>query len=521
MNRYLNCALLLVTLCLFSVAFAQKQESATVEFANRPIVTLRATVQELGPIGRAARVEERLRKLSDEDLASPIVQSSISLENRDGVLFTIGTHTIFVLSKADLESDNTQSLEKAAEEVAKNLTAAIAAVREQHKPTVIFYGLLRAAVATAIALLLLWIIKVFIKKFHLLTKKRFTQVDRQSNLKIGRYAYSIVARLITVALIILWLLIGDLWLTNVLKGFPLTKPIGERLTRFVFDIFASFGRAIVDAIPNIVTVVIILFLTRALYQVLKIIFKNIEDGSTVIPGLHRDTIQATRRITGVLVWVFGIAIAYPYIPLANSDSFKGLSVMFGFMLTLGSAGIVNQLMSGLVLIYSRALRVDDFVHVGDDMGVVKEMNILSTKIVNMRNEEITIPNALLVSKSIKNYTNMSLEKNTMISTKVSIGYNHPWRQIHMLLCNAALNTSGVRQAPEPFVIQNSLADFYVQYELYAYVDRPLNRVTILSELHASIQDQFNAHEIQIMSPHFMTQPVDDVLVPKDKWSVSS
>ena len=225
-------------------------------------------------------------------------------------------------------------------------------------------------------------------------------------------------------------------------------------------------------------------------------------------------------ISGVLVWVFGIAIAYPYIPLANSDSFKGLSVMFGFMLTLGSAGIVNQLMSGLVLIYSRALRVDDFVHVGDDMGVVKEMNILSTKIVNMRNEEITIPNALLVCKSIKNYTNMSLEKNTMISTKVSIGYNHPWRQIHMLLCNAALNTSGVRQAPEPFVIQNSLADFYVQYELYAYVDRPLDRVTILSELHATIQDQFNAHGIQIMSPHFMTQPDNDVLVPKEKWSVS-
>jgi hypothetical protein len=47
--------------------------------------------------------------------------------------------------------------------------------------------------------------------------------------------------------------------------------------------------------------------------------------------------------------------------MSDSDAFKGLSVMFGFMLTLGSAGIVNQLMSGLVLVYSRALSVGDFV----------------------------------------------------------------------------------------------------------------------------------------------------------------
>ena len=520
MKHYLNTSVLLLALCLFSSAFAQKQESAVVEFANRPIVTLRATVQGLAPSGRAARVEERLRNLSDEDLASPLLQSSIHLDNRNGVLFTIGNHTIFVLSSADLEHDSTQPLEKAAEEVAKKLTTAIAAVREQQQPLVIVYGLLRATLVTAIALLLLWLIKALIRKFHLSTKRIFTQVDRKSNLKIGQYTYGIVARIMTVVLIALWLLIGDLWLTNVLKGFPLTKPIGDRLTRFVFDIFTSFGRAVVDAIPNLVTVAIILFLTRTLYQVLKIIFKNVEEGRTVIPGLHRETIQATRRIAGVLVWAFGIAIAYPYLPLANSESFKGLSVMFGFMLTLGSTGIVNQLMSGLVLIYSRALRVDDFVKVGDEMGVVKEMNILSTKIVNMSNEEITIPNALLVSKSIKNYTNMSLEKSTMISTKVSIGYNYPWRQIHLLLCNAALKTSGLRQDPEPFVIQNSLADFYVQYELYAYVDRPLDRVTILSELHATIQDQFNAHGIQIMSPHFMTQPDNEVLVPKEKWSVS-
>jgi small-conductance mechanosensitive channel len=219
----------------------------------------------------------------------------------------------------------------------------------------------------------------------------------------------------------------------------------------------------------------------------------------------------------VLVWGLGIAVAYPFIPMSNSDAFKGLSVMLGFMFTLGSAGIVNQLMSGLVLVYARALSVGDFVEIGENSGVVSQVGVLSTKIITMRNEEITIPNAVLVGNPIRNYSRLAGERGTLVSTKVTIGYDTPWRQVHAMLIAAAEQTAGLRPYPAPFVYQRSLADWYVEYELFAHMDKPLERVAVLSALLGNIQDQFNTYGVQIMSPHFVSQPATNLVVPRDNW----
>ncbi|MCY1228543.1 hypothetical protein D9M72_408640 [compost metagenome] len=72
-------------------------------------------------------------------------------------------------------------------------------------------------------------------------------------------------------------------------------------------------------------------------------------------------------------------------------------------------------------------------------------------------------------------------------------------------------------SPTPFVLQRGLSDFYVEYELFAALDDPRNRFYALSALHAAIQDQFNTHGVQIMSPHFMAQPEHAVYVPEAKW----
>jgi small-conductance mechanosensitive channel len=303
----------------------------------------------------------------------------------------------------------------------------------------------------------------------------------------------------------------------VLANFPLTQPLAERLSSFLLDMLEHFGEGMVVAVPGLLTIGVILFITKAANDVAGNVFANVYQGRSLIPGVHRDTAHATRRLLGVLIWGVGIAIAYPYLPVADSDAFKGLSVMFGFMLTLGSAGIVTQLMSGLVLIYSRALKVGDFVSIGEVTGVVKEMSVLSTKIINMRNEEVTIPNAVLVNNPIKNFTGAAGERGALVSTTVTIGYDTPWRQVHAMLIHAAEQTSGLRTEPKPFVIQKALQDFYVEYELYAYVDRPLERIQILSELHSRIQDEFNTYGVQIMSPNFVLQPKNNVVVNKENW----
>lgn len=212
-----------------------------------------------------------------------------------------------------------------------------------------------------------------------------------------------------------------------------------------------------------------------------------------------------------------MTVAYPYIPGSNTDAFKGVSVLVGLMVSLGSAGLVNQVMSGLVVVYSRALKPGEFVQVGDDLGIVTDVGMLSTKIITRKKEEITIPNAVLVGTKTVNYSRHAAEGEARVSTTVTIGYDAPWREVHELLLQAASKTNGVKKDPAPLVLQRALANFHVEYELVVGMDQPEARLVVLSELHMNIQDAFNEAGIQIMSPAFESQPEQRVLVPKSKW----
>jgi small-conductance mechanosensitive channel len=187
------------------------------------------------------------------------------------------------------------------------------------------------------------------------------------------------------------------------------------------------------------------------------------------------------------------------------------------MISLGSAGLVNQIMSGLVVIYSRALKPGEFVQVGDDLGIVTDVGMLSTKLITRKKEEITIPHAVLVGAKTVNYSRHAANGQAQISTTVTIGYDAPWRQVHELLLEAANRTNGVRKDPAPRVWQRALSNFYVEYELVVNLDQPEHRLAVLSEMHMHIQDAFNEAGVQIMSPAFESQPEKKVIVPKSQW----
>ena len=107
----------------------------------------------------------------------------------------------------------------------------------------------------------------------------------------------------------------------------------------------------------------------------------------------------------------------------------------------------------------------------------------------------------------------------VVDTTVTIGYDTPWRQVEALLIEAAGRTPGVLRKPEPRVFQTALSDFYPEYRLVcqAVPSEPRPRAEVLSALHASIQDVFNEHGVQIMSPHYLGDPADPKLVPPDRW----
>src|SRR4029079_13515332 len=205
------------------------------------------------------------------------------------------------------------------------------------------------------------------------------------------------------------------------------------------------------------------------------------------------------------------------LPGSDSEAFKGVSVFLGLMISLGSSSVVNQMMSGLTITYSRSLRVGDFVRIGDVEGTVTNVGALSTKMKTVRCEEVTIPNAVVVSDITTNYTRYHDTDGVYFPASISIGYDTPWRQVHALLLLAAERTAGVRKEPSPVVRQTALQDSYVLYPLLAVIDHPSRRTAILNRLHANILDAFNEFDVQIVAPNYEGDPEARKTVPRNQW----
>jgi len=215
--------------------------------------------------------------------------------------------------------------------------------------------------------------------------------------------------------------------------------------------------------------------------------------------------------------LFAIVMTYPYMPGSQTDAFKGVSVFLGLMITLGSSGLVNHIMSGFMLTYSRAVRMGDFVRIGDVEGTVTHLGVLSVKVRTPFHEDVTIPNAVVVSQTTTDYSRYGDAQGVFTPTSVTIGYDAPWRQVQELLLLAAGRTPGLRREPKPMVLQEALQDFYVKYTLIVCLERQESRPFTLHALHAHIQDLFNEYGVQIMSPNYVLDPAAPKVVPKDHW----
>jgi small-conductance mechanosensitive channel len=236
-----------------------------------------------------------------------------------------------------------------------------------------------------------------------------------------------------------------------------------------------------------------------------------------LPWLEQETARTTQTLLIVAVWLFALVVAYPYIPGSDTAAFKGLIILIGLMITLGSTGLINQIISGLFVAYSKSVKSGDYVRIGDVEGEVINVGSLATKLRTPRHEEITLPHSVLLGTATTNYSRLAGDQGMVVTASVTIGYDVPWRQVHELLLLGASRTPGIRKEPAPRVLQRELSDFYVQYHLLAHLEDGQNRAAVLSDLHAQIQDAFNEYGAQIMSPHFESQPKKPVVVPKSAW----
>ena len=492
-------------------------EPAELTVWNRPIVTLRARIGASSPQERVARARTRIEAIPDEELGEPARVVPASVGHLSGMMAFVGARQVFSILPEDLDAESGETLAAVGAAAEQHLRELLAARAEQRSLPLLLHGLAFSALATLLFVVGLW---VLIRVERWTEPRLAAAAERRGGAaarQVRSYVVLVTSRLAQVAAWVLGAIGAYIWLTYVLSQFPYTEPWGAALGDRLQHVFSRLATAVLDAIPDLVTIAIIFILARLTVRVLHNLFLGVEQGRLSMPGIQQETAEATRRISNVLVWLFAVIVAYPYIPGSETDAFRGVSVFVGLMLSLGSAGLVNQVMSGLVVVYARAIRPGEYVKVGEIEGLVSEVGLLSTKLVTPRKEEITIPNAVMTSEATTNYSRLADKDGAVVATSVTIGYDAAWRQVHALLCLAADRTEAVRKNPAPRVVQRGLNDFYVEYMLIVHVDWPAQRPAILSALHANIQDAFNEYGVQIMSPHFENQPHAAVLVPKDQW----
>jgi len=403
------------------------------------------------------------------------------------------------------------------------LQAAVNELRETRDPRRIAIGVAYSVAATLIAYLLLR--GAFALRRRVLSHVSAV-VDRwqpeQGRSLIATYGQHARSIALGATLVVTWgfvLLVIDVWATFVLRQFAYTRAWGERSTEWIIGLLGEMGAATLEAVPGLLTALLIFFIARLVTRINSVLLQRIERGELEVSWVDRDTAGPTRRVGNFVVWLFALALAYPFLPGSNSDAFKGVSVLAGLMLSLGASGVVGQIMSGLSLMYSRTLRVGEFVKVGGIEGTVASIGMFTTKLHTGLGEEVSMPNTALVSQPVQNYSRLARGK-FVLSVAVTIGYATPWRQVHAMLLEAARRTQGVAEEPPPYVMQTALADFYVEYRLCAQSSAlaPARRAEALSRLNGHVQDVFNENGVQIMSPHYIADPPQPQVVPPQGWS---
>lgn len=487
--------------------------------------TLFLVYGQLGPFTaaeRAVAIGERLRRL-----ASAVADGdSVIVTERESVSeFSIGEEIVMSLLDADAQPTGLARADLARRYAVLMQSTLIESAKSRSLQSLLIDAGL-AILATGVLVLVLWLLTLVFPKLYArvdgLTGAGLPSI-RLQNLEIlsaARIAATIqwAARALRVVATVL---VFYIYVPLVLSFFPWTAPLSRRIVGLALRPFGNAWTAFVAYLPNLFYLAAGIIIIRYILKLLKMIADAIESGAITMSGFYPEWVEPTYKIIRVLVFAFGAIMLYPYLPGSDSDAFKGVSLFFGVIFSLGSSGAVGNMMAGIILTYTRAFNVGDRVKIGETTGDVIEKTLLVTRVKTIKNVVITIPNGNVLGGQIVNFTAVAKSSGLILNTGVTIGYDVPWKQVHQMLLEAADRTELLLKDPKPFVHQTSLDDFYVAYQLNAYTDRADAQAGIYSALHANIQDCFNESGVEILSPHYRAARDANVLtippayVPKD------
>ena len=303
----------------------------------------------------------------------------------------------------------------------------------------------------------------------------------------------------------------------VLGLYPWTRFIAQRSIALILNPLRLMSTSIMQALPDLIFIAILALIVRYTLKLARLFFAGMESGTVKLAGFDREWASPTFKILRFLIIAFAVVVAYPYIPGAGSEAFKGVSIFIGVIFSLGSTSIVSNTIAGYSMTYRRLFRIGDRVQIGDHLGDVEQIRLQVTHMRSLKNEEIILPNSVILNSHVVNYSSLAKDQGLILHTTVGIGYETPWRQVESMLLNAAERTPELLRQPPPFVLQKALGDFCVVYEINAYCDRPQESSRLYTELHRNILDVFNEYGVQIMTPAYVADSEKPKVVPRDKW----
>lgn len=471
--------------------------------------------------------KQRADRLSDilEEYIQDDTQSLDSMQIVDGINVTtvrMGGRVIASFTNDDAAPSQRTRVEVAQENAVKIKNVIIKFRKESGLQQI----LINAAIAAGLTVLLfiLWrtlsylfaraaerirglqnrvIPSIRIKNFELLSAERSTEA-----LVLASNGVQFVVKLI----------LAYVYLTLVLGLFIWTRGWAANLLNFIVQPAQKLGEKFVNYLPNLFAIAVIVIAFRYILRFSTFIFQNLEQGTLTVQGFDRDWAVPTRRLVNGLLMLFAAVLIYPYSPIAESTAAQGISLFIGIVFSLGSSSLIGNLIANIILTYTRSFQIGDRIKVGDVTGDVIEKTAFVTRIRTIKNEEISIPNSNVLSANVTNYSEAVRRGDALIlHTSVTIGYDVPWRLVHDLLTAAALTTDGILDAPEPFVLQTGLNDYYPVYQINAYTSRPATSAAIYSRLHAAIQDKFNEAGVEILSPAYHVHRLDNTITIPESY----
>ncbi len=457
---------------------------------------------------RAGEIADRIVALADRPA---FATASLRIEERAGYLDIMAEgQRVMSVYEADAQIERLGRQYLAAAYVTR-IAAAIDQYRQAREPKRLTHNLLFAAASTLVLLGVAWFSRRLLARVRAALDRHFrprVPDFRVSGFQVveGGQLWRVILLLVTVMWVVAMLAALDAYLSFVLGLFPWTRGLGKGLFALVVQPLQTLALGLVGILPNLVFLTVLGLVIWWMLRLVRLFFAGVASGTVTLTEFYPEWAWPTYRLVRFFLLGLALIVAYPQIPGSDSLAFKGLSLLLGLLVSFGSSAFIGNLIAGYSVTYRRAFRVGDRVKIGEHVGDVEAIRMQATHLRTPKGEEVIVPNSLIVSTDVLNYSSRARDAGLVLHTTVGIGYEVPWRQVEAMLVEAAGRTVGLLREPAPFVLETNLGDFCVTYEINAHCSTPQLMPALYAGLHRNILDVFNEYGVQIMTPAYEGDP---------------